>query len=89
MRYGESDGHIDGRKIKESPAQDKSDKMLTTKDTNHTKDKAVLKPPQSRRWRDCRGTTDCAKRLDCGAFTAAFGERRLQFSSAERIPRDY
>jgi hypothetical protein len=40
--------------------------------TKHTKDKAVLKPPQSRRWRDCRGAIDFAKRLGCGAFTAAF-----------------
>jgi hypothetical protein len=34
--------------------------------------KAVLKPPQSRRWRACRETRNVAKRLDCGAFTAAF-----------------
>jgi hypothetical protein len=34
--------------------------------------KAVLKTPQSTRWRDCRGASDCAKRLECGAFTAAF-----------------
>jgi hypothetical protein len=37
--------------------------------------KAVLKPPHSTRWRDYRGTSDFAKRLDCGAFTAAFGRQ--------------
>ncbi len=37
--------------------------------------KAVLKPPQSKRWRDHRGASDFAKRLDCGAFTAAFGQQ--------------
>jgi hypothetical protein len=35
--------------------------------------KAGLKPPHLTRWRDCQGTFDIAKRLDCGAFTAAFG----------------
>jgi hypothetical protein len=35
--------------------------------------RAVLKPPHSRRWRDCRGALDFAKRLECGVFTAAFG----------------
>jgi hypothetical protein len=34
--------------------------------------KAVLKPPHSRRWRDHRASPHRAKRLDCGAFTAAF-----------------
>jgi hypothetical protein len=34
--------------------------------------KAVLKPPQSRRWRDHQVSPHRAKRLDCGAFTAAF-----------------
>jgi hypothetical protein len=32
---------------------------------------AVLKPPQSTRYRDCRVASNFAKRLDCGAFTAA------------------
>jgi len=27
----------------------------------------VLKPPQSRRWRDCPAASNIAKRLDCGA----------------------
>jgi hypothetical protein len=35
--------------------------------------KAVLKPPQSTRWRDFRRPADFAKRLECGAFTAALG----------------
>jgi hypothetical protein len=34
--------------------------------------RAVLKPPQSKRWRDCRSDFNFAKRLDCGVFTAAF-----------------
>jgi hypothetical protein len=51
------------------------EEKLTTKDMNYMKIKAVLKPPHSRRWRDCRGASVFAKRLDCGAFTAAFGER--------------
>jgi predicted GH43/DUF377 family glycosyl hydrolase len=34
--------------------------------------KAVLKPPHSKRWRDCRATSHLAKRLECGTFTAAF-----------------
>ena len=33
--------------------------------------KAGLKPPQSRRWRDCRTSPNFAQRLDCGAFTGA------------------
>jgi hypothetical protein len=32
----------------------------------------VLKPPQSKRWRDGLASPKHAKRLDCGAFTAAF-----------------
>ena len=35
--------------------------------------KAVLKPPHSRRWLDGRASPNLAKRLECGAFTAAFG----------------
>jgi hypothetical protein len=37
--------------------------------------KAVLKPPHSTRLRDCRRAFDFAQRLDCGAFTAAFGKQ--------------
>jgi hypothetical protein len=33
--------------------------------------KAVLKPPQSKRCRDYSTALNYAKRLDCGAFTAA------------------
>ena len=33
--------------------------------------KAVLKPPHSKRYRACRTTSNLAKRLECGAFTAA------------------
>jgi hypothetical protein len=33
--------------------------------------KAVLKPPQSKRCRDCSTALNHAKRLDCGEFTAA------------------
>jgi hypothetical protein len=43
--------------------------------------KAVLKPPHSTRWRDCRGTFDFAKRLECGAFTAAIGNKRRRVGS--------
>jgi hypothetical protein len=39
--------------------------------------KAALKPPQSRRWRDCRTSSNLAKRLDCGAFTAAIPAGQL------------
>jgi hypothetical protein len=38
--------------------------------------KAVLKPPHSKRWRDYRGASGFAKRLDYGAFTAALGGRQ-------------
>ena len=34
--------------------------------------KAVLKPPQSRRSARFEAVVEVAKRLDCGAFTAAF-----------------
>jgi len=34
--------------------------------------KAVLKPPQSKRYRDHPASPNFAKRLDCGTFTAAF-----------------
>jgi hypothetical protein len=34
--------------------------------------KAGLKPPQSKRYRDYRASSNLAKRLDCGRFTAAF-----------------
>jgi hypothetical protein len=37
--------------------------------------KAGLKPPQSKRYRDCRTSPNLAKRLDCGRFTAAFDPR--------------
>jgi hypothetical protein len=29
-------------------------------------------PPQSKRWRDCRASSNFAKRLECERFTAAF-----------------
>jgi hypothetical protein len=35
--------------------------------------KAVLKSPQSKRCRACPASSNFAKRLDCGAFTALFG----------------
>jgi hypothetical protein len=38
--------------------------------------KAVLKPPHSKRWRDGLAPTNFAKRLECGAFTAAFSLER-------------
>ena len=37
-----------------------------------SRSKAVLKSPQSRRWRVCHPLTNFAERLDCGAFTAGF-----------------
>ena len=48
--------------------------------------KAVLKTRAVQMLRDCRTPSNCAKRLDCGAFTAAFSGRRDWCSgdSAER-----
>jgi hypothetical protein len=43
--------------------------------------KAVLKPPHSTRWRDHRRPTDCAKRLECGVFTAALEQLTVRASS--------
>ncbi len=40
--------------------------------TSAARKKAVLKPPQSKRCRDIPASLNRAKRLDCGAFTAAF-----------------
>ena len=34
--------------------------------------KAALKPPHSKRWRDCPAPANRAKRLECGGFSAAF-----------------
>jgi len=45
--------------------------MMTSTLTMNPRAKAVLKTPQSMRCRDCRWFTDFAKRLECGAFTAA------------------
>jgi|GEM_PF-1131151 hypothetical protein len=42
--------------------------------------KAVLKTPQSKRYRDCQATTNLAKRLECGRFTAALGRATLSHS---------
>jgi len=39
--------------------------------------KAVLKPPQSTRWRDGQGASAFAKRLECGAFTAALESKTV------------
>src|SRR5437870_3459532 len=44
--------------------------------------KAVLKTRAVQTLRDCRASSNCAKRLECGAFTAAFsgcwaGPRRM------------
>jgi hypothetical protein len=41
----------------------------------------VLKPPHTRRWRDLPNVSNHAKRLECGAFTAAFGR------PADRVTR--
>jgi len=38
--------------------------------------KAVLKPPHSKRWRNELAPANFAKRLECGAFTAAFSPER-------------
>jgi hypothetical protein len=40
--------------------------------------KAVLKPPQSKRCRVCRAASKFAQRLDCGAFTSAFGVSHVE-----------
>ncbi len=45
--------------------------------------KAVLKPPHSRRWREPLAALDFAKRLDCGAFTAAFPPNEPRSSRRE------
>jgi hypothetical protein len=44
---------------------------------NNRDGKAVLKTPQSKRYRDCQATTNLAKRLECGRFTAALGRAAL------------
>jgi hypothetical protein len=48
--------------------------MRNKSDFRHRHAGAVLKPPQSRRWRDYGTTRNFAKSLDYGAFTAAFLE---------------
>jgi hypothetical protein len=40
-----------------------------------TRPEAVLKPPQSKRWRDAAAAPARAKRLDCGGFSAALTGR--------------
>jgi hypothetical protein len=45
--------------------------------------KAVLKPPQSKRYREYPASLNFAKRLDCGAFTAAFQHRSHEFPLIE------
>ena len=47
-------------------------RAITTEEDIRACPKAVLKPPHSGRWRDCRTSPNLAKRLDCGVFTAAF-----------------
>jgi hypothetical protein len=49
-----------------SPARDVHEQMNTLART-----RAVLKPPHSKRWRDFQTQANRAKRLECGAFTAA------------------
>jgi len=46
---------------------------------------AVLKPPHSKRWRDSPGPSNRAKRLECGAFTAAFPERGCGEDQPQRV----
>jgi hypothetical protein len=41
--------------------------------------KAVLKTPHSRRWREGRGPSNRAERLECGAFTAAVARAMVSF----------
>jgi hypothetical protein len=43
--------------------------------------RAVLKSPHSIRWRDGQGASDFAERLDCSAFTAAFGQPKRLIGS--------
>lgn len=50
--------------------------------------KAVPKPPHTRRYRDCFVLPDRAKRLDCGAFTAALSQgaprqERFEFRNSD------
>ena len=40
-----------------------------------TSRKAVLKPPRSKRWRDCHTAHNYAKHLDCGGFSTALCAR--------------
>jgi hypothetical protein len=54
--------------------------------------KAVLKPPHSKRWRDSRAAQSVAKRLDCGAFTAAIflpGVGRISGLPWGSVPKIY
>jgi hypothetical protein len=39
--------------------------------TSNIESKAVLKHAQSKRWRDCRASSNFTKRLECARFTAA------------------
>jgi len=69
------------------PAQNQSKCLLHNRaiakksSSRHFCAKVGLKPPHSTRWRDCRGTFDFAKRLECGAFTAAIGNKRRRVGS--------
>jgi hypothetical protein len=58
----------------------------------HPRRKAVLKTRAVQTLRDCRTPSNCAKRLECGAFTAAFlGEdtRRRIVRRLLEISRDW
>jgi hypothetical protein len=51
--------------------------------------KAALKRPHSKRCRDCHAPLTCAKRLDCGGFTADFlsgeiGDTHSQFRNRQQ-----
>jgi len=45
----------------------------------------VLKPPHSKRWRDCDAASSLAKRMECGAFTAAFARAAGQRPHITRL----
>ena len=48
----------------------------------------MLKPPHSKRWRDCHASPNLAKRLECGAFTAAFARAARPRTNDKPRPRE-
>ena len=51
-------------------------------------EKAVLKPPQSKRCRDYQAQSDLAKPLECDVFTAAFCAARRLMPANNKVSDD-